>query len=255
MTEIRVTTQAELDATLARTDLTYDRFEIVIDSPAGVWIDLADSKGLDVMAYDRASVEAYGSASVRASGSASVRAYDRASVRAYDRASVEASGSASVRAYGSASVRAGRYVAVHLYSQRATLHGGVLIDMTSIDETDPQQWCDLHGVTVDEQGLAHLYKAVDDEWMAGHSYVPTTYWPGTDPECDTWRDDHDCGGGLHACTTAWMALDHYREATRFVEVTAPVDTLRPIDNTKAKMPTVHVLREVTRDMKPVNGDE
>ena len=85
----RVSTQAELDAALARGDSIID-----IISPAGVWLKISNSDSASVQAYDSASVQAYGSASVWAYGSA------------------------SVRAYGSASVQAGRYVAVHLHSQR-----------------------------------------------------------------------------------------------------------------------------------------
>ena len=50
-----VTTQAELDAALAKRVST-----IIIDSPRGVWLTISDS----------------GSATVRASGSATVRAWD-----------------------------------------------------------------------------------------------------------------------------------------------------------------------------------
>ena len=296
--ELRATTQAELDAILARQDLNFDDFEIVIDSPRGVWITISDGRGLDVEAYgsatvraydsttveayDSTTVEAYGSATVRAYDSATVRAYGSATVRAYDSTTVEASGSATVRAsgsatvqasgsatvqaYGSATVRAydsatvraydsttveaGSYVAVHLFSQKVTLSGGVLIDMTALDRYDPTMWCDLAGVHVDSEGLAHLYKAVDIELYAGHSHVKTQYPIGGDPECDIWRDNHDCGFGLHVYPTAWLAKDHYREATRFLEVTVPVADLRPIYPTKAKARTVHVLREVDLSMKP-----
>ena len=72
MTEIRVTTQQELDETISRKDLNYQDFEIIIDSPRGVWVTISDSKGLDVRASGSASVEACGSASVRACGSATV---------------------------------------------------------------------------------------------------------------------------------------------------------------------------------------
>ena len=71
-----VTTQAELDAALAKRVST-----IIIDSPRGVWLTISDS----------------GSATVRASGSATVEAWD------------------------SATVRASKWVAVHLFSARATL--------------------------------------------------------------------------------------------------------------------------------------
>ena len=64
MTEIRVTTQQKLDETLAREDINYSAFEIIIDSPRGVWVTISDSKGLDVRAYGSATVRAYGSATV-----------------------------------------------------------------------------------------------------------------------------------------------------------------------------------------------
>lgn len=64
MTEIRVTTQQKLDETLAREDINYQDFEIIIDSHRGVLVTISDSKGLDVWAS--------GSATVRASESATV---------------------------------------------------------------------------------------------------------------------------------------------------------------------------------------
>ena len=93
--------------------------------------------------------------------------------------------------------------------------------------------------------------AFDDSLTAGHSWTPTTYAIGSDPRCDEWLDNSSCGGGLHVCPTAWQALDHYNEATRYLEITAPLDSLRPIDATKCKAPTVHVLREVDLNMRPV----
>ena len=80
MTEIRVTTQQELDETISRKDLNYQDFEIIIDSPRGVWVTISDSKGLDVRAFGSATVRAFGSATVRASGSATVEAYGSATV-------------------------------------------------------------------------------------------------------------------------------------------------------------------------------
>ena len=275
MTEIIVKTQAELDAALARDDIDDNTHKIIIDSPSGVWITIGDDHGQDVEAYGSATVRAYGSATVRAYGSATVRAYGSATVEAWDSATVEAWDSATVRAYGSATVRAwdsatvrasgsatvqasgsatveaAPYVAVHLFSARATVTGGVVIDIASLDQNDPRTWCELHGVTIDDDGNAHLYKAVDDSLTAGHSWTPTTYAIGSDPRCDEWLDNNNCGGGLHVCPTAWQALDHYAEATRYLETAAPLDSIRPIDATKCKAPTVHVLREVDLYMRPV----
>ena len=283
MTEIIVKTQAKLDAALARDDIDDGIHEIIIDSPAGIWITIGDDHSQDVRAYgsatvrayDSATVEAYDSATVRASGSATVQASDLATVQAYGSATVEAYDSATVRAYGSATVRASGsatveaydsatvraydsatvqaapYVAVHLFSADATVSGGVVIDIASLNQNDPRTWCELHGVTIDDDGNAHLYKAVDDSLTAGHSWTPTAYAIGSDPRCDEWLDNNNCGGGLHVCPTAWQALDHYAEATRYLEVTAPLDSIRPIDATKCKAPTVHVLREVDLNMRPV----
>ena len=129
--------------------------------------------------------------------------------------------------------------------------GGVVIDIASLDQRDPRTWCELHGVTIDDDGNTHLYKAVDDNLTAGHSWTPTAYALGSDPRCSEWLDNNSCGFGLHACPTAWQARDHYSAATRYLEVTAPLDSIRPIDATKCKAPTVHVLREVDLNMRPV----
>ena len=228
MTRIIVTTQAELDAALTNPEITYYEHEIIICNTDGKWITIGSDYGKDIRASGSASVEAFGSATVEASGSATV----------------EASGSATVRAFGSATVLAGKYVAVHLHSARVTHTGGVIIDMTQLDRSDPTTWCDLMGVEVDGAGQVHLFKAVDDDLWAGHAHVKTQYPIGGDPQCDRWIDSNDCGGGLHACPRPGMAKDHSRKATRFLEVTAPLDSIRPIDNTKAKASTFHVLREV-----------
>ena len=67
-----VTTQAELDAALAKRVST-----IIIDSPRGVWLTISDSGSATVRASGSATVEASGSATVEASGSATVRASGR----------------------------------------------------------------------------------------------------------------------------------------------------------------------------------
>ena len=124
---ITVTTQRALDDAIAA---GYE--DIVVDSPPGVWV----------------TVTASGSVTVTAAGSATVTAADSVTVTAYD--------SATVTAYDSATVTATPTVAVHLHSGRCTIAGGVLIDHTIIDLTDPQTWCDYYGVpTVDGIATVH----------------------------------------------------------------------------------------------------
>ena len=241
MTQTTVTTQEQLDQALA--DPT--RTKVLIDSPRGVWLKITSNGS--------ATVEAWGSATVEAGGSATVRAGDSATVRAWGSATVEAWGSATVEAWDSSTVRAGNWVAIHLHSARATVTGGHIIDITGLDLTHPGTWCAYHGVHVDDDGGAHLFKAVDDNLYAGHSWTPTQYPIGATITPDQWRDNNLCGYGLHASPTARQARGYYSAAARFLEVVCPVTDLRPIDASKAKAPALLVLREVDLNGSPLKA--
>ena len=156
-----------------------------------------------------------------------------------------------VRASGSATVQASAWVAIHLHSAHATVAGRHIIDVTVLDLQDPATWCAYHGVQVDDDGRACLYKAVDDDLTAGHAWQPTTYPVGQTVTAPDWRDDNSCGHGLHVCPRPAQARDHYHEATRYLEVAVPVDQLRPIDGSKANAPEVYVVREVGLSGRPV----
>jgi len=224
-----VTTQAELDAALTAHRDDPDA-EIYIDSPAAVWLDITDTGRAYVEACGSASVSAWDSASVRASGSASVRAWDSASVSAWD----------------SASVRASKYVSVRLHSTRVTLAGGVVIDMTGIDETDPVQWAELHTEVVD--GEAVLYKAVREDLQSAHGFA---YPIGETVACEDWGDIRACGRGLHFSPHPWQAAEYDSQATRFLEVRVAVADLRPLGPDKCKAPGCRVVREVNVHGAPV----
>jgi hypothetical protein len=198
-----------------------------------------------VEAWGSAHVVAWGSAHVEAWGSAHVEARDSAHVVARDSAHVEAWGSAHVVAWGSAHVVASPYVAVHLHSQRVTLKGGVVIDMTKVNERDSQHWCDLHGVRV-TRGRARLFKAVDADLFAGHSYRKTQYPIGKTVTCPDWQPNNSCGHGLHVSPSVTQAFDHYRQAARFLEVSVKLADIHPIDGWKCKVPALRVVREVDR---------
>jgi hypothetical protein len=199
-----------------------------------------------VQASDSATVQAYGSATVQAYDSATVQASDSATVQAYDSATVQAYDSATVQAYDSATVRASTHAAVHLHSARAVVTGGVLIDIAALDLRDPATWCGYHGVQVHD-GTALLYKAVNASLAAGHQYYKaTTYTIGSDVTADDWRDDHDCGGGLHVSPRPDQAKRYRPDSetdTRYLRVAAALTDLRPIGD-KAKARTVSVLAEV-----------
>lgn len=295
MTKVYVRTQKELDEALANPEYTYKWHEIVVCSPRGVCLNISDSHGKDVevsgdtivsvsgnvtvrafenatvsafdnstvRACDDATVTAFGDATVsavdhatvKALGYATVNACDDATVTAWDHATVKAWGRASVNAYGSATVKAGICVAVYVHSKTVTHQGGVVIDLTAINAKDPETWCAIHLVEVDEDGQAHLYKALDSDLNAGHDYRLTQYPIGhVVDDTANWVDNNKCGGGLHVSPTPWMANAYYKEASRFVEVCCPVEELRPIDEKKAKAPRLRVLREVTLDGSPIGGE-
>ena len=157
--------------------------------------------------------------------------------------------SATVTASGSATVTASAHVAVHIHSAHVVATGGVIIDVSGLDLSDAVSWCAHHGVDV-VAGVATVFKAVDGSWTTGRG---TDYSPGSLPEAPDWRDDHECGGGLHFSPWPWQALEYHPEATRFVAVGVAIETIRPIWGgvPKCKAPRVVVAcREVT-----INGDE
>ncbi len=220
-----------------------------------------------VWAYDSATVAAYGSATVRASGSATVAAYgsatawasgsatvwasDSATVRASGSATVRASDSATVWAYDSATVEASKWVAVHLFSARATVSGGVVIDVSALDLDDLATWIEYHGATVTDGALT-AYKAVGDDWQT--SQKGWVYAPGATVTADDWDGKPKCGGGLHLCLTPRMSRDYYSAATRYVECLIDMSeavVVRPRDKVKAR--SVRVVREVTIDGEPVTA--
>jgi hypothetical protein len=251
---VTVHTQTELDAALKAGQAT-----IYIESEPGVRLSLNASGSSHVVARGSAHVVAWGSSHVEARGSAHVEARDSAHVEAWDSAHVVAWGSAHVvawdsahvEAWGSAHVEAGRFVAVHLHSQRVTLDGGVVFDMTAIDRNDPTTWCELVGVKVVD-GVVTLYKAVDANLCAGLSYKPTTYPIGETVICPDWRDDNECGGGLHLSPTPSAASRYNKGATRWLRVEANLADLRPIDD-KCKVRECRVVAEVDRRGREVTA--
>jgi hypothetical protein len=230
---ITVKTQAELDAAIAAGSQG-----IIIDSPAGVWLSVGGAA--TVWASGSSSVEAWGSATVRASGSVTVRAWDSVTVRAWDSSTVQAS----------------PLVAVYLHSGRAVVHGGTLIDLTAITETDPVTWCAVHGVAVTD-GVASLYKATDGDLTAGHSYRMVRYDVGTEPTAPDFDTRNKCGGGLHLSPTTSQATTYRPDASRWVRVEVPVGDIVPIPSllsgsvAKCKVRTCRVVAEVDRDGREI----
>ena len=118
------TSQAELDAAIAAGES-----DIVINSPAGVWLDLRTPKATRVTARGSSTVTAWGSSTVTAWDSSTVHAWGSSTVHAWD--------SSTVHAWDSSTVTATAYVAVHLHSGRAKVESGRIIDVSALNLTDP----------------------------------------------------------------------------------------------------------------------
>ncbi len=126
-------------------------------------------------ARDTAAVSAWGSASVLATDSAEVEARENAFVAAGGSAAVRAFGAAMVRARGNARSRRRGRGQRHPPFAGAVVHGGAGHGRDPLH--DPAEWCAYYGVEVDD-GVAILYKAVDEEFS---SYHGGSYRPGTEP--------------------------------------------------------------------------
>ena len=238
---VTVSTRAELDAALQPGEAL-----IIIDAPSDVWITLTDAGTIRVVAR--------GSSRVVALDSSLVEALDSSLVVAWGSSRVVARDSSRVEARGSSRVEAGRCTAVWLHSQHVTLDAkGAVIDMTTIDPSDPATWCDLKGVAVTD-GKVLVYKAVDANLMAGHNHTPTPFPIGGTVTAPDWRADRSCGHGLHFSPTPCHALAHYSGdgPARYLACEVDLSTLVPL-NDKCKAPAARVLREVDEWGDPVEA--
>ena len=244
MSTITVTTQSDLDAALADRGV----YRIIIDSPTGVWLSLATDRTDVTVGIQGASCvgPVRGSATVRGVwGSATVRdVWGSATVRdVRDSATVSGvRGSATVRdVWGGCAIvgvhdharvlDVGPHVTVHLYSATATVDGGVIIDLSTLDLTDPQTWRDHHAprVTPDADTLRASYVSSQDHpaTLTRDGRIVCGCWSGT---LDQWRqmaagDDWPSGCALDTCERyrprllAWADLCE-QQLTAWAAVTA-----------------------------------
>ena len=191
---------------------------------SGAWIDCTTQAEFDA-ALANGDMPVVRSGSWWASGSATVRAYDSATVTAY--------GSATVRAYDSATVRAyGSHVPVHDHGPSVKITGGIPISVRHI--TDPKQWCEFHGLTV-ERGKVTVYKAVEADWRGGTKVDGITYAPGDMPEAPDWSRAAHCGNGLHFVARPWEGERYLNgPAAHYVACVVRVSEMAVIDTGKVK---------------------
>ena len=262
--QVTVRSQDEWDA-LMRHKPAGARF-VRIDAPASETIRLLYSDngitvivagessvvtiGVDVRACDNARVRASGACVVSAQENVRVWACDRVVVRAGDDVRVWASGMCVVYAREKACVWAGSIVTVYKETRfgpfRGKVKGGRVVVKRDADEMTGEQWCRAALVHVDEDGMAHLFKATDSE---GVSHRGGAYRVGElVDDSANWKGDHFFGGGLHVSPSPRQALARSgfedKSGARFFEVTCPVSELVSISDDVCKAPRLRVVREV-----------
>jgi hypothetical protein len=164
-----------------------------------------------------------------------------------------ASGSSNVHLRDNSKATVGKLVSVHLYSQRATFEGGVLIDLTGIDLSDPTQWAEYHGVKIEDDKLL-VYKAVNSELTSDHGME---YPLGEIVTAPDWDGQDRCAGGLHFGPTPRHALEYHsgRADVRFLLCAVPADATVGITDQyatpKCKARECVVISEVDIDGKAI----
>jgi hypothetical protein len=112
---------------------------------------------------------------------------------------------------GAIQVTATAAVRIRIDGGNPEIEGGVVHRV--IPPKTPAQWCELYGVTV-ENDVAILYKAVSDDFKSAYGF---DYTPGTVPVAPDWDGGkRECGGGLHFVSTPRCGLSYCDSATRYV---------------------------------------
>lgn len=110
-----------------------------------------------------------------------------------------------------------------------------------------EAWLHYYGFEPDDGGCITVYKAVNDE---NRSDKGMTYTVGAIIECDDWRDDNQCGGGLHFCATPFQT-HKYTNGRKYLACKVEVSKLKVIPPDKIKAPICFVEREVNIAADPV----
>jgi hypothetical protein len=210
-----------------------------------------------IVACDSAHIEARDSARVEARGSAHIVARDSVHVEAWDSVHVVARDSVHiVEARDSVHIEASAHVAIHRVSPLVTARGGVVIDIASLDLTDPATWADYEGVNV-RDGVAVVYKATSPELMAGQGNTPTHYAIGSTVVAGDWDPGPWCGNGLHFSPHPRLAAEYYqghepRDQVRYLACEIDITDAVPLGD-KIKSESCRVLHEVDINGAPIGG--
>ena len=228
---IEVTTQAELDATIAAGNTPVcisGAFVLKIgsailkgSSSAVLWgsssAELRESSravllgSSSAVLWESSSAELWESSSAELRGSSSAELWESSSAVLWESSSAVLWGAAQALIHSALSIIAGKFNALTLMpGVKCKIKGGIKI---RIKQTTPREWCEFHGVPI-KNGVATVYKAVGDDFKSPHG---TDYSPGTSPEAADWDGGkEECGGGLHFSPTPRMAREYNSSAVKYL---------------------------------------
>jgi hypothetical protein len=229
---IEVTTQAELDAALAKNadaevTLVKGSFRLVLTGAAAPLLIVLAAADLSVVARESSQprVVARGSSQPRVeaweSSQPRVEAWESSQPRvvawgssqprveawesSQPRVVARESSQPRVVAWGYSMLAVqGRVCGAAAETVSVTIEGAAKIEggrQVVVRRETAQEWCDYYGVKVTD-GVALLYKGVRTDFSSPHG---ADYTPGTIPVADDWDGGkRECGGGLHFSPTPRM---------------------------------------------------
>ena len=182
---------------------TDDRFEVSVEAALKFSVKIVARESSHVVARESSHVVAWGSSHVEAWGSSHVVAWEFSHV--------EARGFVSLSLWGKATANLAVKCHAFIHGKDVKAEGG--IQTCAILKTN-DEWCDYYGVSVNENGIATVFKGVRECY--GSFYDKDFKWlPGSSPKSELW-DDQECSRGLHFSPTPRHTLTHHSEAKKFI---------------------------------------
>ena len=219
MSIVKVATQAELDAAIQARNVPVLVGNGTFRLDGNIYVRVSDTSSPRVECYNTSSptVECYNisSPTVECADTSSprVECSDTSSPR------VDASGFARLLATGPVVITASDNVYV-LANHVALVEGGYIVEYQ--EPRTASDWCSHYGVSV-RDGVATLYKAVDDNFKSSHGM---SYEPGSQPSASDWDGGKaECGGGLHFSPRPMLAQRFAKNATRYVACPVALDEI------------------------------
>jgi hypothetical protein len=219
---IKVTTQAQLDKALKKTNGGKDELVVCIGSGRFV-LPSVGRDNCSIVGRDNCSIVGWGNCSIVGRDNCSIEGWGNCSIVGRDNCSIVGRGNCSARALSArCSIKATKSVVVMRHHPEATISGGRILEMPR-PETG-EEWCEFYGVEIRKGGnfsrklkgqdVAILFKALGENFVSSRGM---SYEPGSAPEAPDWDGGkEECGGGLHFSPHPKMAQEFNSNPAHFV---------------------------------------